>query len=144
MAIHMKKRIPQKTWDDMKLAHASRQIGLREIARRLGVNENTLKSRARREGWTAQLRSAVATVPDPAPTITVQQALAESLNEHREQFQQNTARALTNASRAASRLDDTAALGSSRKLADLVSAGAKLHGLGAAETQVAVSVLNCW
>jgi len=136
----MKKRIPQSTLNELKLAYAS-GASLRELARRTGIPEGTVLSRAKREGWSASIRSARDIVPaDPAPTVF--NAVNQSLAEHKEAFQANTARALTNASRHAASLAPADALERSRKIAAIVQAGAKLHGLGQPETQVAVHVLN--
>src|SRR5947208_301509 len=53
------KRIPSHTWQQIETAYAS-GIGLREIARNMGIPEGTILSRAKREGWTRQIKSAKA------------------------------------------------------------------------------------
>ena len=50
----MRRQIFAETWDQIKTAFAS-GIGLREIARNMGVSENTVLARARREKWTHQI-----------------------------------------------------------------------------------------
>jgi hypothetical protein len=52
-------KIPSERWGQIKTAHAS-GIGLREIARELGIPEGTVLARAKREGWTRQIQSAKA------------------------------------------------------------------------------------
>jgi hypothetical protein len=44
-------------WEQIKTAYAS-GIGLRELARNMGVSENTVLARARREKWTQQIVTA--------------------------------------------------------------------------------------
>jgi len=136
-------KISAETWAGLRLGYLSGH-GLRELARAAGIREGTVTARACRENWAAlRKKGRDIIVPDPA-AITPDETIQNVMAEHKEQFQRNTAKAIRNASRAAASLDDTAALESSRKLADLVAAGAKLHGLGGAETQVAISVLNEW
>ena len=50
----MRRQISAETWDQIKTAFAS-GIGLREIARNMGISENTVLARARREKWTHQI-----------------------------------------------------------------------------------------
>ena len=50
----MRRQISVETWDQIKTAFAS-GIGLRELARNMGVSENTVLARARREKWTHQI-----------------------------------------------------------------------------------------
>jgi len=66
------------------------------------------------------------------------------MREMREEFQTHAATAIRNATKHAATLAPDQALEKSRKLADIVQSGVKLHGLGTPETQVAVQVLNTW
>ena len=50
----MRRQISVETWEQIKTAFAS-GIGLPEIARNMGVSENTVLARARREKWTHQI-----------------------------------------------------------------------------------------
>jgi hypothetical protein len=52
-------RISPECWEQIKTARAS-GIGLREIARNMGIPEGTVLARAKREGWTRQIQSAKA------------------------------------------------------------------------------------
>lgn len=136
-------KISQAVWDGLLLAYLSGH-GLRELARASNLKEGTVTAYASRNGWAALRKKARDVVPADPDAIAPAEAVSEIMATHRDEFKTNTARAIRNASRAAASLDDTAALQASRKLADLTMAGAKLHGLGQAETQVAVSVLNQW
>jgi hypothetical protein len=50
----MRQQISAATWQQIQTAYAS-GIGLREIARNMGVSQNTVLARARREKWTEQI-----------------------------------------------------------------------------------------
>ena len=50
----MRRQISSETWEQIKTAFAS-GLGLRELARNMGVSENTVLARARREKWTHQI-----------------------------------------------------------------------------------------
>jgi hypothetical protein len=51
--------VSSASWEQIKTAHAS-GIGLREIARNLGLPEGTVLARAKREGWTREIQNAKA------------------------------------------------------------------------------------
>ncbi|MGC1324049.1 MAG: hypothetical protein WA849_17865 [Candidatus Udaeobacter sp.] len=70
------KRIPPDTWQQIRTAYAS-GIGLREIARNMGIPEGTVLARAKREAWTQQIQSAKALVKrEDAPVVTATEAVA--------------------------------------------------------------------
>jgi uncharacterized protein YjcR len=50
-------RVFSERWEQIKTAYAS-GIGLREIARNMGIPEGTVFARAKREGWTQQVAAA--------------------------------------------------------------------------------------
>ena len=50
-------RIPASTWAEIRTAYAS-GIGLREIARNMGIPAGTVLARASREHWTRRIESA--------------------------------------------------------------------------------------
>ena len=65
----------------MRTAHAS-GIGLRELARNMGIPAGTVLARAKREGWTRSVRDAKAlTVRPAAPVASVATAAALSMHE---------------------------------------------------------------
>ena len=49
------------TWVEIRTAYAS-GIGLREIARNMGIPERTILARAKREAWTREIQNAKALV----------------------------------------------------------------------------------
>jgi hypothetical protein len=55
----IRSRISSERWEQIKTAYAS-GLGLREIARSMHVSENTVLSRAHREGWSRQVNNAKA------------------------------------------------------------------------------------
>jgi hypothetical protein len=55
----MRRKITTEIWMQVETAYAS-GVGLREIARKMGISEGTVLSRAKREGWTQQIQSAKA------------------------------------------------------------------------------------
>ena len=55
----VRNRISAELWEQIKTAHAS-GIGLREIARNMGIPEGTVLARAKREGWSRQVNNAKA------------------------------------------------------------------------------------
>ena len=72
-------------WEQIKTAHAS-GIGLREIARNMGIPSGTVLARASREGWTQQLQSikALAKPEDAATAVTPFQAASASMQQRGE------------------------------------------------------------
>jgi hypothetical protein len=49
--------IPSATWAEIRTAYAS-GIGLRELARNMGIPAGTVLARSKREGWTQQIATA--------------------------------------------------------------------------------------
>jgi hypothetical protein len=72
-------------WEHIKTAHAS-GIGLREIARSMGIPEGTVLARAKREGWTREIQSAKALAKreDVSPAVTVTEAVAITMQQRGE------------------------------------------------------------
>src|SRR5437870_10441937 len=72
-------------WKQIKTAYAS-GIGLREIARNMGIPEGTVLARAKREGWTREIQSAKALAKreDSPLAVTPVQAVAMSLQQRGE------------------------------------------------------------
>src|SRR5215813_8141891 len=73
--------IAKSTWAEIRTAYAS-GIGLREIARNMGLPEGTVLAHAKREGWTRQIESskalakredALLATPVEAVAMTMQQ-----------------------------------------------------------------------
>src|SRR5215467_10791478 len=78
----MRRKITNETWMQIETAYAS-GIGLREIARNMGISAGTILSRAKREGWKQQIESAKALVKreDATPAVAPFQAVAATLGE---------------------------------------------------------------
>ena len=78
----MRRTITKSTWAEIHTAYAS-GIGLREIARNMGIPEGTVLARAKREGWTRQIQNATALVKrEDAPlAVTPVEAVAVTLME---------------------------------------------------------------
>src|SRR5438093_10800602 len=78
-------RISSERWEQIKTARAS-GIGLREIARNMGIPEGTVLARAQREGWSRQIQSAKALVKreDSAPAVTATAAVAMTMQQRGE------------------------------------------------------------
>jgi hypothetical protein len=78
-------KIPSERWEQIKTAHAS-GIGLREIARNMGIPEGTVLARAKREGWTQEIQNAKALAKreNKASTITPVEAVAMSMQQRGE------------------------------------------------------------
>ncbi len=53
----MRRKITNETWEQIKTAFFT-GIGLREIARKLGISEGTVLAHAKRHGWTQQIQVA--------------------------------------------------------------------------------------
>jgi len=81
----MKTRLSRSDWEQIKTAYAS-GIGLREIARNMGIPEGTILSRAKREGWTREIQNAKALAKreDLALAVTPVQAVAASMQQRGE------------------------------------------------------------
>ena len=74
--------LPPETWQQIKTAFAA-GVGLRQIARNMNIPTGTILSRAKREGWTQQIESAMALVKreDSTPAVAPFQAVAATLGE---------------------------------------------------------------
>jgi hypothetical protein len=77
--------ITNTTWAEIRTAYAS-GIGLREIARNMGISEGTVLAHAKREGWTRQIESskALAKREDATLAITPVEAVAMSMQQRGE------------------------------------------------------------
>src|SRR5436190_19227389 len=76
------KRIPESTWAEIRTAYAS-GIGMREIARNMGISEGTVLARANREGWTQQIQSAKSLIKREA-SVTPVEAVSASMQQRGE------------------------------------------------------------
>jgi hypothetical protein len=81
----MRRKITNQTWEQVETAYAS-GIGLREIARNMGISEGTVLARAKREGWTGGIRSAkaLAKCENAKPAVSPVEAAAMSMQQRGE------------------------------------------------------------
>jgi hypothetical protein len=80
----VRRTIAKSTWAEIRTAYAS-GIGLREIARNMGIPEGTVLARAKREGWTQQIQSAKALVKrEDALAVNPNEAAAMTMQERAE------------------------------------------------------------
>jgi len=84
--------IAKSTWAEIRTAYAS-GIGLREIARNMGLPEGTVLARAKREGWTRQIESskALAKREDTPLAVSPVEAVAMSMQQRGERHLNRTA-----------------------------------------------------
>jgi Lhr-like helicase len=87
----MKRHIEESTWAEIHTAYAG-GIGLREIARKMGIPEGTVLARAKREGWTQQIQSAKALAKrEDAFVVTPVEAVAMSMQQRGERHTERIA-----------------------------------------------------
>jgi hypothetical protein len=81
----VRNRISIDVWQQIKTAYAS-GIGLREIARNMGIPAGTVLARAKREGWTQWSRQvkALAKREDTSSAVTPFEAVSASIQQRGE------------------------------------------------------------
>jgi hypothetical protein len=80
----VRSKISADVWEQIRTAYAS-GIGLREIARNMGIPAGTILSRAKREGWTRDIQSAKALAKrEDAVVVTPVEAAAMSMQQRGE------------------------------------------------------------
>src|SRR5439155_21191939 len=81
----MRRRITNETWEQIKTAFAA-GVGLREIARNMGIPQGTVLARAKREGWTREIASekALAKREDAKAAVSPVEAAAASMQQRGE------------------------------------------------------------
>jgi hypothetical protein len=79
----MSKRLSNSEWAQMKTAYATGSVGLRELARNMGIPTGTVLARAKREGWTREIQDAKALArrEDSALAVSPAEAVAMSMQE---------------------------------------------------------------
>lgn len=82
----MKNRISREMWEQAKTAYAS-GIGLRELARNMGISENTVLAHARREKWTQQIETAKRSAHrEHADALSPMQSAAVTMQQRAERY----------------------------------------------------------
>jgi len=81
----VRRTIANAIWAEIRTAYAS-GIGLREIARNIGIPEGTVLARAKREGWTSEIQNAKALArrEDSASAVTATEAVAITMQQRGE------------------------------------------------------------
>jgi hypothetical protein len=81
----MRRTIAKSTWAEIRTAYAS-GVGLREIARNMGIPAGTVLARAKREGWTQWSRQvkALAKREDTSSAVTPFEAVSASIQQRGE------------------------------------------------------------
>jgi hypothetical protein len=81
----VRSKIPSERWEQIKTAYAS-GIGLREIARNLGIAEGTVLARAKRGRWSEHIQSAKALAKreNSEPAVTATEAVAITMQQRGE------------------------------------------------------------
>jgi hypothetical protein len=82
---NMRKRLTRFEWAEIRTAYAS-GIGLRELARTIGIPAGTILARAKREGWSKQIQSAKALAKrdDTSTAVTPFEAVSASMQQRGE------------------------------------------------------------
>lgn len=77
-----RRKVPGSQWAEIRTAYAA-GIGLREMARKLGIPEGTVLAHAKRENWTRQIQHAktLATHEPQSGVMTVMQSVARTMAE---------------------------------------------------------------
>jgi hypothetical protein len=79
-------RVSSERWEQIKTAYSS-GIGLREIARNMGIPAGTILSRAKREGWSKQVNDAKALAKRDTPTaVTPFEAVSATMQQRGERY----------------------------------------------------------
>ena len=138
----MRVKIPPETWDQIKTAHAS-GIGLRELARSMGLREGTVLSRAKRESWTCEIQSAKALAKrEDALAATPVEAVAMSMQQRAERPVQRMAGVSERGVDHVETMDGPEILKSVDEIDTLDKIGRRTFGLNDAQTQVQQTLVN--
>jgi hypothetical protein len=120
----MRRNITQETWEHIKKGYAA-GINLREIARKMKIQEGTVLAHAKRHDWTQQIQVAtghLAVVQSDAitPVQSVPQSLAAILSERKERTRLGLSRyAAEAAEQAAEHRDKLRIAGKVKDVADV-------------------------
>jgi hypothetical protein len=109
----------------MKTAYAA-EIGLREIARKMGIAEGTVLAHAKRHGWTQQIQAAtrqltVVQSDAIAPVQSVPQSLAAILAERKNRTKLGLSKYAAEAAEEAAQLPPGRKLGNARAVRDIAA-----------------------
>lgn len=136
--------ISKSTWAEIRTAYAS-GIGLREIARNMGLPEGTVLARAKRESWTRQIESSKALVKrgDAPLAITPVEAVAMSMQKRGERHVERMAGVSERGVDHIETMDGTQILNSVDQIEKLDKVARRTFGIADAkgdQSQVAVNI----
>jgi hypothetical protein len=140
----VRSRVSPERWDQIKTAHAS-GIGLREIARNMGIPEGTVLAHAKREGWTRQIQFAktLAKREETSVAVTPVEAMAMSMQKRGERHVERMAGVSERAVDHVETLDGPEILNSVDEIEKLDKVARRTFGISDAkedQSQVAVSI----
>lgn len=125
--------MPEIDWNSLKTAYAA-GVGLREMARATGISENTLLSRAAKEGWTQQIEEAKALatvkVDEQSKAIGGSLAVINALQKYGDKTKLRLAKGISKGSLAVSKMSGEAIVEKAGNVKCLVDGASKLHGWG--------------
>ena len=135
------KRLSPDQWAQIRVAYAS-GIGLREIARNMGIPAGTVLARAKREGWTRQIQEARAIVPaqTESPSAGTLEAVVGSLRERGKRHVGRMAGIVERGVGHVERMDDAGILDAVEGIDRLDKIGRRTFGLDGAEGSAVVQV----
>jgi hypothetical protein len=120
---------PPVNWEAVRVLAI--EFGAREVARRLGINESTVLSRAKREKWNLPKRKGGATLKS-ANAITLQSMPGDVLlathRELGERTKSGLARATARAAEAAAKAAEPLQVSNTAQLRDLAASAARIFG----------------
>jgi hypothetical protein len=140
----VRRTITKSTWSEIRTAYAS-GIGLREIARNMGIPEGTVLARAKREGWTRQIESAKALATrEDAVLATPVEAIAMSMQQRGERHVQRMAGVLERGVDHIETMDGPRILRSIDQIDKLDKVARRNYGLDDTQAtgQITLNVLN--
>jgi hypothetical protein len=139
-----RRKIPLETWEQIHTAYAG-GIGLREIARNMGISQGTVLAYAKRQGWSQQIQTArenaLAKQSDAIkPVQSVPESLAAILSERKERSKLGLSKYAAEAAERAGESDGD--LGLSRKVRDVAAVHQTVWPEQHQENILTLSVLN--
>ena len=134
--LFVRRTITKSTWAEIHPAYAS-GIGLREIARNMGISEGTVLAHAKREGWTRQIESskALAKRENTPLAITPVEAVAMSMQQRGERHLERMAGVSERGVDHIETMDGPEILSSVDQIEKLDKLGRRTFGLDDSQTQ---------
>jgi len=140
--LFVRRTISKWTWAEIRTAYAS-GIGLREIARNLGISEGTVLAHAKREGWSQKIRSAKALAKrEDAVLATPVQAAAMTMQQRGERHLGRMAGVSERGVDHVETMDGSEILKSVDRIDKLDKIGRRTFGLDDGQTQVRQTLVN--